>query len=77
MTPFLAAGGRIGGVVLALEDVTRFVGQEMQRRLLLQTLAAGVRAPVANIRASAENLVSFPHIDAAQRSQFAGIIAEE
>jgi DNA polymerase-3 subunit epsilon len=77
MTPFLAAGGRIGGVVLALEDVTRFVGQEMQRRLLLQTLAAGVRAPVANIRASAENLVSFPHIDAAQRGRFAGIIAEE
>jgi DNA polymerase III subunit epsilon len=77
MTPFLAAGGRIGGVVLALEDVTRFVGQEMQRRLLLQTLAAGVRAPAANIRASAENLVSFPHIDAAQRARFAGIIAEE
>jgi DNA polymerase III subunit epsilon len=76
MTPFLAAG-RIGGVVLVLEDVTRFVGQEMQRRMLLQTLAAGVRAPVANIRASAENLVRFPQIDEAQRARFAGIIAEE
>src|SRR5712691_4047963 len=36
MAPFLAAGGRVGGVVLALEDVTRFVGQELQRRHLLQ-----------------------------------------
>ena len=77
MAPFLAAGGRIGGVVLALEDVTRFVGQEFQRRHLLQALAAGVRAPTANIRATAENMVSFPEMDAAQRQRFAQIIAEE
>jgi DNA polymerase-3 subunit epsilon len=77
MAPFLAAGGRIGGVVLALEDVTRFVGQEFQRRHLLQALAAGVRAPAASIRATAENMVSFPEMDAAQRQRFAQIIAEE
>jgi DNA polymerase III subunit epsilon len=77
MAPFLAAGGRIGGVVLALEDVTRFVGQEFQRRHLLQALAAGVRAPAASIRATAENMVSFPEMDAAQRQHFAQIIAEE
>lgn len=77
MAPFLAAGGRIGGVVLALEDVTRFVGQELQRRELLLELAGGVRAPVANIRAAAENMVSFPEMDAAQRQRFAQIIAEE
>ncbi|HEY3074797.1 MAG TPA: exonuclease domain-containing protein [Burkholderiales bacterium] len=77
MAPFLAAGGRIGGVVLALEDVTRFVGQELQRRHLLQALAAGVRAPVANIRATAENMVSFPEMDPAQEQRFAQIIAEE
>jgi DNA polymerase-3 subunit epsilon len=77
MAPFLAAGGRIGGIVLALEDVTRFVGQELQRRQLLQALAAGVRAPVASIRAAAENMVSFPEMDAAQRQRFVQIIAEE
>ncbi len=77
MAPFLAAGGRVGGIVLALEDVTRFVGQELQRRHLLQALAAGVRAPTANIRATAENMVSFPEMDAAQRQRFAQIIAEE
>jgi DNA polymerase-3 subunit epsilon len=77
MAPFLAPGGRIGGVVLALEDVTRFVGQELQRRHLLQALAAGVRAPAANIRAAAENMVSFPEMDAVQRQHFAQIVAEE
>src|SRR2546425_6386950 len=77
MAPFLAAVGRVGGIVLAVEDVTRFVGQELQRRHLLQALAAGVRAPTANIRATAENMVSFPEMDAAQREHFAQIIAEE
>ena len=77
MAPFLAAGGRIGGIVLALEDVTRFVGQELQRRRLLQALATGTRAPAANIRATAENLASFPAMDAVQRQRFAQIIAEE
>ncbi len=77
MTLFLAAGGRVGGAVLALEDVTRFVGQELQRRQLLQALAAGVRAPVASIRASAENMVAFPEMEAAERQHFVRIIAEE
>jgi DNA polymerase-3 subunit epsilon len=77
MTLFLAAGGRVGGAVLALEDVTRFVGQELQRRQLLQALAAGVRAPVASIRASAENMVGFPEMETAERQRFVQIIAEE
>jgi DNA polymerase III subunit epsilon len=77
MAPFLAAGGRVGGVVLALEDVTRFVGQELQRRQLLQALAADARAPVANIRATAENMVGFPEMEATQRQRFVQIIAEE
>ena len=77
MAPFLAAGGRVGGIVLALEDVTRLVGHELQRRRLLQALAAAVRSPVANIRATAENMVGFPEMNPAQRQRFAQIIAEE
>ena len=77
VAPFLAAGGRIAGMVLALENVTRFVGQELQRRRLLQSLAGGVRAPAANIRATAENLVGFPEMEPAQRRRFAQILAEE
>ncbi|HEY8244414.1 MAG TPA: exonuclease domain-containing protein [Casimicrobiaceae bacterium] len=77
VAPFLDAGGRIGGVVLAIEDVTRYVGHEFQRRPLMQALAAGIRAPTASIRAAAENMVEFPEMDVAQRQRFARIIAEE
>lgn len=77
MTPFLEAGGRIGGVVLALEDVTRFAGHEFQRRHLMQRLAADIRAPTASIRAAAENMVAYPEMDVGQQQRFARIIAEE
>jgi DNA polymerase-3 subunit epsilon len=77
MAPYLAAGGEVGGFVLALEDVTRLVGQEEKRRSLLEALAARVRAPVASIRATAENLVAFPEIDAPRRERFTQIIAQE
>jgi DNA polymerase-3 subunit epsilon len=77
MAPFLSAGGRIAGMVLTLEDVTELMNREAQRRSLLQAFAAGVRAPVANIRAAAENLVSFPEMDDSRRVQFTEIVADE
>jgi len=77
MAPFLSAGGRIAGMVLTLEDVTVQMDREAQRRALLQAFAAGVRAPVASIRAAAENLASFPEMDEARRVQFTGIVAAE
>ncbi len=77
LAPFLSAERRIAGMVLTLEDVTDAVGQEARRRSLLQALATRVRQPAANIRAAAENLVSSPEMSAAQRAQFAEIIAAE
>ncbi len=77
MAPFLSAEGRIAGMVLALEDVTELMDREAQRRSLLQAFAAGVRAPVASIRAAAENLASFPDMDEERRVQFTGIVAAE
>jgi DNA polymerase-3 subunit epsilon len=77
MAPFLSAGGRIAGMVLTLEDVTELMDREAQRRSLLQAFAAGVRAPVANLRAAAENLVSFPEMNEARRAQFTEIVASE
>ncbi|MGP1679883.1 MAG: exonuclease domain-containing protein [Burkholderiales bacterium] len=77
MAPFLSAGGRIAGMVLTLEDVTELMDREAQRRSLLQAFAAGVRAPVANLRAAAENLVSFPEMNEARRVQFNEIVAAE
>ena len=77
MAPFLSAAGRIAGMVLTLEDVTEQMDREAQRRSLLQAFAAGVRAPVASIRAAAENLASFPEMDEARRVQFNEIVAAE
>lgn len=77
MAPFLSAGGRIAGMVLTLEDVTELMNREAQRRSLLQTFAAGVRAPMASLRAAAENLASFPEMHEARRLQFTEIVAAE
>ena len=77
VAPFLDAEGQLAGMVLALEDVTVLLERESQRRSLLQTMAASVRAPAANIRAVAENLAAFPEIDPQRRAQFVDIIASE
>jgi len=75
--PFVDSGGEAAGVVLALEDVTGQLGQEAARRGLLRALAAGVRAPVANIRAAAENLASFPDMAPERQARFVEIVAME
>ena len=75
--PFVDAAGAVAGIVLALEDVTGLLDREAARRGLLQALAAGVRAPTANIRAAAENLAVYPDMDAARREQFVQIVAAE
>ena len=77
MAPFLSAGGRIAGMVLTLEDVTELMDREAQRRSLLRAFAAGVRAPVASLRAAAENLASFPEMEETRRAQFTEIVATE
>jgi hypothetical protein len=46
-------------MVFTLDDVSQLVGREGQRLGLLQSLATGVRAPAANLRAAAENLAAF------------------
>jgi DNA polymerase-3 subunit epsilon len=73
----VAGEGSIAGMVLTLEDVTGLLDREAQRLALLQALAAGVRSPVANLRAAAENLAAYPDMDSARRERFVGIVAEE
>jgi DNA polymerase III subunit epsilon len=75
--PFVDSAGTLAGLVLALEDVTGLLDQEAARRGLLQALAAGVRAPTANLRAAAENLAAFPDMEAGRREQFVQIVATE
>ncbi len=75
--PFVGSGGALAGIVLALEDVTALLDQETSRRALLQALGTETRAPLANIRAAAENLGAFPGMEASRREQFVAIIADE
>lgn len=78
VTPFLAGAERqVAGMVFTLDDVGGLLGREGQRLKLLQSLATGVRAPVANLRAAAESLVASPDMPEPQRAQFVDIIAAE
>lgn len=77
VAPFLSADRQIAGMVLTCEDVTKSVGHEAQRRSLLQALATRVRQPAANVRAAAENLISFPEMREEERARFTEIIAVE
>jgi DNA polymerase-3 subunit epsilon len=73
----VAGEGAIAGMVLTLEDVTGLLDREQQRLALLQALTSGVRSPVANLRAAAENLAAYPDMDTARRERFVAIVADE
>lgn len=78
VTPFLSGAERqVAGMVFTLDDVGGLLGREGQRLKLLQSLATGVRAPVANVRAAAESLLASPEMPESQRAQFVDIIAVE
>ena len=77
VAPFLSSGSRLAGLVFMLEDVTGSLGDEHRRLSLLLALARDARAPVANIRAAAENLVQYPEMDSGGRARFVEVVAEE
>lgn len=78
VTPFLAGDERrVAGMVFTIDDVGGLLGREGQRLKLLQSIATGVRGPVANLRAAAESLLASPEMPEAQRTQFVDIIATE
>jgi len=77
VAPFLGAGRKLAGMVFTLDDVGQLMGRESQRLRLLQSLATGVRGPVANLRAATENVASFPDMPADRRQQFVEIAAAE
>ena len=73
----VAGEDAIAGMVLTLEDVTGLLDREQQRLALLQALTSGVRSPVANLRAAAENLATYPDMDAPRRERFTAIVVDE
>lgn len=65
------------GFVLAFDDATRRIDNLRLRDQLLRQVLDGLRSPLANLRAAAENLVDYPEMDAATRASFLGVVAEE
>jgi DNA polymerase-3 subunit epsilon len=76
-TPYLRGTGDLAGIVFTLSDVTGLLESEAQRLSVLQSIAVQARAPVANIRAAAENLAHYPDMEADRQRRFVEIIAAE
>jgi DNA polymerase-3 subunit epsilon len=77
VAPFLSAERRVAGMVFTLDDVSGLVARERERLKLLQALATGIRAPVANLRAAAESLAAAPEMQPEDRGRFVEILAAE
>lgn len=75
--PYRGAGDKLAGIVFTLSDVTGLLEREAQRLAVLQSIATRARAPVANIRAAAENLARYPDMGSDRQRQFVQIIADE
>ncbi len=65
------------GYTLTLSDVTSDIAELNRRDRLLRESTAGVRAPLANLRAAAETLAAYPGVDPAQRRAFEEVILRE
>ncbi len=77
VAPFLGAQRHVAGMVFTFDDVSGLVGREAKRLRMLQSLATGMRAPAANLRAAAENLAAYPDMPVDQRTQFVDIAVAE
>ncbi len=72
-----AAGSRISGYVMTMEDIQRSVENASRRDRLLQLLTEGTRASLANIRAAIETMLAFPEMAAERRRRFEQVIHDE
>lgn len=77
MTLIPGPENRPSGYILTLTDVTQDIAELNRRDRLLRDATEGLRSPLANLRAAAETLGSFPDIEPAQRRQFEQVILRE
>lgn len=69
--------GTESGFVLAFSDFSRQIEALGQRDNLLRRLIDGLRGPLTNLRAAAENLVVYPEMEAQTRERFQAMIVDE
>ena len=63
--------------IITFEDITLQMDVSRRRDNLMRSLVQGFRAPLANLNAAAENLVSHPDMPEKTRADFEKVIAEE
>ena len=77
MSLVLDAAQQPTGYVLTFTDATRSIAELSQRDMLLRKATEGLRQPIANLRAAAETISSFPEIPAGDRRAFEEVILRE
>lgn len=77
MSLVLDAAQQPTGYVLTFTDATRSIAELSQRDMLLRNATEGLRQPIANLRAAAETISSFPEIAAGDRRAFEEVILRE
>ena len=77
MSLVLDAAQQPTGYVLTFTDATRSIAELSRRDALLRHATEGLRQPIANLRAAAETISSFPNIAAAERRAFEDVIVRE
>lgn len=73
----VSESGLESGFVLAFSDFSRQIEALGQRDDLLRRLVDGLRGPLANLRAAAENLAVYPEMDSRTRDSFQAMIVDE
>ncbi len=73
----VSESGGESGFVLAFSDFSRQIEALAQRDNLLRRLIDGLRGPLANLRAAAENLLVYPDMDSNTRDSFQSMIVDE
>ena len=77
MSLVLGRQGEPTGYVVTMTDISKDVVDLAQRDALLREATEGLRSPVANLRAAAETLASFPELEGAERAAFEQVIFKE
>ncbi len=69
--------GKTTAYVLTFTDISQQVIEIAQSDLVRKALTRDLRRPVANLRAAAETLNSFPNMDAGTRASFEKVVLDE
>lgn len=77
MSLVLDKAGAVNGYVLTFVDISADVVDLAHRDSLLRQATEGLRSPVANLRAAAETLATFPALAGSERTAFEQVIFKE